>query len=120
MNKRFLDRDSPEYCIAAGRIGMDGLFSHPFNPFIVIFCDLCADRSAPWTAYKILDPRAIEIEEFGAGYKIGLAINEDKGARDVYLSIGIQSILGPGATDITFPFQDGWYTWTQVPSENNE
>jgi hypothetical protein len=32
---------------------------HPFKPFVIVFADICADRSVPWIAYKILNPRAI-------------------------------------------------------------
>ena len=70
MNQRTLDRDSPEYCIAAGRLGMDRLLEHPFKPFVIVFADMCADRSAPRIAYKILNPIAINLRSLGLGIKL--------------------------------------------------
>jgi hypothetical protein len=63
-----------------------------------------------------LDPRAIEIEKFGVGYKIGLALNEQKGVEDIYGSLEVEKILGAEEIDITFPFQDGWYSSQVIPS----
>ena len=97
-------------------LGMDGLLSRPFDSFIIVFCDFCADLSAPRIAYKILDPRAIEIEKFGVGYKIGLAVNEQKGVEAIYGSLEVENILGAEEIDITFPFQDGWYSSQVIPS----
>ena len=105
MNQRTLDRDSPEYCIAAGRLGMDRLLEHPFKPFVIVFADMCADRSAPRIAYKILNPRAINLQKFGAGYKIGLAINEETGVKDIYLSIAVERILWVYEIDIHHHFR---------------
>jgi hypothetical protein len=119
MNQRTLDRDSPEYCIAAGMLGMDRLLEHPFKPFVIVFADLCADRSAPRIAYKILDPRAVNIEKFGVGYKIGLAINEEEGVKRIYGSLEVKRILAVEEIDITFPFQDVWCTWSQIDPEED-
>ena len=66
-------------------LGMDRLVEHPFKPFVIVFADLCSDSSAPRIAYKILDPRAVAIEKFGAGYKIGLAINEETGVLKTFI-----------------------------------
>jgi hypothetical protein len=119
MNQRTLGRDSPEYCIAAGRLGMDRLLEHPFKPFVIVFADMCADRSAPRIAYKILNPRAINLEKFGAGYKIGLAINEETGVKDIYLSIAVERILWVYEIDIPSSFQDVWCTWSEIDPEED-
>ena len=55
-------------------LGMDRLVEHPFKPFVIVFADMCADRSAPRIAYKILNPRAINLEKFGAGYGAGIKL----------------------------------------------
>ena len=49
---------------------MDRLLEHPFKPFVIVFADMCADRSAPRIAYKILNPRAINLEKLGLGIKL--------------------------------------------------
>jgi hypothetical protein len=117
QNQRTLARDSPEYCIAAGVLGMDRLVDHPFKPFVIVFAELCSDRSAPRIAYKILDPRAIEIEKFGAGYKIGIAITKEEGVRDIYLSVAVERIVGVDEIDIPSPSQDVWCTWSEIDPE---
>jgi hypothetical protein len=109
-----LDPDSPDYCIAAGSMGMDALFSHPFKPFIIVFFDMIADRSAPRSAYKILDPRAVQIEKFGANYNIGLAVSDEKGVKDTFSSMEVSKIWAVEELAISFPVQDGWYAWAEI------
>ena len=96
---------------------MDRLVDQPFKPFVIVFAELCSDRSAPRIAYKILDPRAIEIEKFGAGYKIGIAITKEEGVRDIYLSVAVERIVGVDEIDIPSPSQDVWCTWSEIDPE---
>ena len=98
---------------------MDRLLERPFKPFVIVFGDICADRSAPRIAYKILNPRAINLEKFGAGYKIGLAINEETGVKDIYLSIAVERILWVYEIDIPSSFQDVWCTWSEIDPEED-
>lgn len=98
---------------------MDRLLERPFKPFVIVFADMCADRSALRIAYKILNPRAINLEKFGAGYKIGLAINEETGVKDIYLSIAVERILGVDEIDIPSSFQDVWCTWSEIDPEED-
>ena len=74
-------------------LGMDRLVEHPFKPFVIVFADLCSDSSAPRIAYKILDPRAVAIEKFGAGYKIGIAITKEECVKYIYLSVAVERIV---------------------------
>jgi hypothetical protein len=87
-----LDFDDPDYFIAAGSMGMDSLFSEPFEPFIIVCFDMIEDRSAPRTAYKILDPRAVQIDKFGASYHVGLAVSEEKGVKDTFSSNEVSKV----------------------------
>jgi hypothetical protein len=109
-----LDPDSPDYCIAAGSMGMDGLFSQPFEPFIIISFDLIEDRSAPRHAYKILDPRAVEIEKFGENYHIGLVVSTETGVKDTFSSIEISKVWRVEELAIYFTVQDGWYARAEI------
>jgi hypothetical protein len=109
-----LDPDSPDYCIAAGSMGMDGLFSQPFEPFIIVSFDLIEDRSAPRHAYKILDPRAVQIGKFGENYRVELAVSDEKGVKDTFSSIEVSKVWRVEDLPISFPVQDGWYSWAEI------
>jgi hypothetical protein len=80
---------------------------------------MCADRSAPRIAYKILNSRAINLEKFGAGYKIGLAINEETGVKDIYLSIAVERILWVYEIDIPSSFQNAWCACSEIDPEED-
>jgi len=81
--------------------------------------DKLPDFPPPHLAYKILNPRAINLEKFGAGYKIGLAINEETGVKDIYLSIAVERILWVYEIDIPSSFQDVWCTWSEIDPEED-
>ena len=98
---------------------MDRLVDHPFKPFVIVFAELCSDRSAPRIAYKILDSRAVAIEKFGAGYKIGIAITKEECVKDIYLSVAVERIVGVDEIDIPSPSQDVWCTWSEIDTEED-
>lgn len=87
----------------------------PFKPFVIVFEDTY-DTPPTQVAYKILDPRAIEIiQTDGFHYEICLVINEIKGAKDGY---PIESVLGVHADcsqfDIPSHHKDMWYAWREI------
>lgn len=96
---------------------MDGLFSQPFKPFVIVSFDMIADMSDPLNAYKILDPRAVVIKKFGVSYKVGLAVSKEKGINDTFSSMEVERISAVEEVDIAFPSQDGWYTWAKIQAE---
>jgi hypothetical protein len=115
-----LDPNSPEYCIAAGRIGLERLLEDPFRPFVIICFDLIADISAPWIAFTVLNPRAITLQEFGSSYKIGLSPNQEEGVKQIYGSIEIKKILDLQEVSIPSASQDVWCVCSQVNHEEED
>jgi hypothetical protein len=69
--------NTPDFWAALGACGLQEILDEPFIPFVVIF-----EEEGERFAYKILDPRAVEIDVDNSSYTIGLAINEMKGVKD--------------------------------------
>jgi hypothetical protein len=101
-----LTPNSPEFWVALGAFGLDGVLDEPFVPFVVEFDD------GEEVAYRILDPRAIEIYVDHIGYTIGLAINEMKGVKDMYRVSAIRQITRE--IEVTSPRSDTWYSWGRI------
>lgn len=77
-----IPKDTPEFFVAAGMMGMDCLCDNPFQPVRMAF----RDEGVNWY-YLITDPRAIRMFWDGLQYYIGIARNETKGVKDVYHTV---------------------------------
>lgn len=110
---RCIERESLEYCVAVGTVGLEMLLDTPFRPFVIIFKDGHGESEERF-AYKILDPRAIHLCDTEEGLVIGLAINEAKGVKDIYADFQIAETLPGHEMNIPTPHADVWYSWSTI------